>query len=207
MNEVGGLLLAAGAGRRFGMPKSLVRFEGQLLVQRGVELLQAGGCRPVVAVLGAEAERVLAEADLGPAEAVVNPGWRTGMGSSLRYGLAALEGRCEAVVVALVDQPLIGPESVRRVVEAWRAGARAAVACYDGQPRNPVLLDASLWDEASTSEASDAGAREWLRTHPDLVTLVACDGTGSPADVDTPEDLVALTGSSTGFAAWDRGSS
>lgn len=192
--EVGGVLLAAGGGQRFGLPKALIPFEGQLLVERGAGLLRAGGCAPVVVVLGARAGEVRRSARLPAVESVVNHEWRTGMASSLRVGLAALEGRCRAAVVALADQPLIGPEAVRRLVAAYRSGAPAAVATYGGQPRNPVLLDASLWQVAMTAATGDVGARTLFRGRPDLARLVPCDDTGLPVDIDTREDLAALEG-------------
>ncbi len=87
--RVAGLVLAAGAGRRYGMPKALVPYEGSLLVERACRLV-AEICDPVVVVLGAAADEVGERADLGAATVVVNPDWDTGMGSSLRVGLTAI---------------------------------------------------------------------------------------------------------------------
>lgn len=188
---VAGLLLAAGAGRRFGRPKALVPFAGRPLVDRGVGLLAAGGCHPVHVVLGAAADRVVATADLAGALPVPNPDWATGMASSLRAGLASFGADPAAVVVALVDQPLVGAESVRRLRAAHRAGARAAVATYHGRPRNPVLLDRAVWPDVLAAAHGDSGARGYLRGNPD-VTAVDCTGTGDPADIDTPADLARL---------------
>lgn len=189
---VAGLLLAAGAGRRFGGPKALAVFDGVTLLERGVALLEAGGCEPVVAVLGAEAEQVGAVTYLAGVVTVTNPDWATGMGSSLRAGLRALPDDVEAVVVALVDQPLIGPDAVRRLRVAHTRGAKAAVATYDGEPRNPVLLDRSLWAEVADAALGDTGARGFLKAHPELVVPVMCDDTGSSADIDTRDDLATL---------------
>lgn len=198
--RVAGLLLAAGGGRRMGGPKALVRIDGQPLVERGVRLLRAGGCAPVVVILGAGAAEVTRTCQLTGAEVVVNDRWATGMGSSLRAGLAALDGRADvgAVVVALVDQPLVGAEAVRRLVQAWRVDAPdAAVATYGGRPRNPVLLDRRAWEAAGEAAVGDVGARGFLRgpitAYDAAVVEVPCDGTGSPADVDTPEQLAALS--------------
>src|SRR5437588_1746517 len=85
-----GLLLAAGGGRRYGMPKALVERDGRLLVEHAAQVLRAGGCDPVVVVLGAAADEVRRRADLAGAIVVDNPDWADGMGSSLRAGLAAL---------------------------------------------------------------------------------------------------------------------
>jgi CTP:molybdopterin cytidylyltransferase MocA len=123
---------------------------------------------------------------------VHNPGWASGMGSSLAVGLAAVPAGCTAAVIALADQPLVGAESVRRLIEAHCGGAGVAVACYDGQPRNPVLLSREHWPEVITLAAGDVGARPFLRRHPDLVTAVECGDAGRPDDIDSPEDLVRI---------------
>jgi nicotine blue oxidoreductase len=184
---VAGLLLAAGQGSRLGRPKALVQFGGRTLAERGVALLRDGGASPVVVVTGAVA---LA---LPGAICVHNPDWRTGMGSSLRAGLAALPRDCAAVVIALVDQPLIGPLAVQRLIAAFASGAAVAVACYDGQPRNPVLISREFFAEAGAAARGDVGARAFLRARPDLVSRVECGDTGRADDLDTAEELARIT--------------
>jgi CTP:molybdopterin cytidylyltransferase MocA len=187
-----GLLLAAGEGSRLGRPKALVELGGQTLAERGVAMLRDGGTDPVLIVTGAVPLTV------ARARSVYNPDWRTGMGSSLAAGLRALRDTDRAaVVVALADQPLVGAESVRRLIAAWRDGASVAVAAYHGKPRNPVLIAREHWDSVLELASGDIGARPFLRAHPELVRLVECGDTGSPYDVDTPEDLARVTGVST----------
>jgi CTP:molybdopterin cytidylyltransferase MocA len=185
------LILAAGEGRRLGRPKALVSLDGELLVDRAVRVARTAGCDPVVVVLGAAADEVVRAASLERAVVVVNEGWSEGIGSSLRCGLSALaDQRAGAGVVLLVDQPNIGAETVRRLVATWQqSGARAVTASYDGQQRNPVLLDASTWAAVAATAQGDVGARAWLREHADDVVAVACDDLGSDADIDTPADL------------------
>jgi len=185
---VAGILLAAGEGRRLGQPKALVEIGGEPLARRGVALLRAGGAAPIVVVTGAVA------VDLVGVLTVHNPSWRSGMGSSLAAGLAAVPDGCTAAVIALVDQPLIGPEAVRRLIAAYAAGASVAVAAYQGAPRNPVLLAREHWPGVTALAVGDAGARPFLRAHPDLVTLVECGDTGRPDDLDTRSDLDRLAG-------------
>jgi nicotine blue oxidoreductase len=185
--HIAGLLLAAGEGRRFGRPKALVEFHGERLVDRGVRVLRSAGCSPVLVVTGA----VTVEA-IG-AVIVPNPDWRSGMGSSLRTGLAALPLSLPAVVVALVDQPRVTPEAVRRLLEARGSGARIAVATYAGRPRNPVLISAEHFQEVAELAVGDVGARAFLRAHPELVTFVPCDDVAAPDDIDTPADLESLS--------------
>ncbi len=185
MGNVAGLLLAAGSGSRLGRPKALVVVGGQSLIARGVALLRDGGTHPVVVVTGA------AEPDGWPdgVVAVRNQDWATGMGSSLAAGLTAVPPDSAAVVIALADQPLVGPESVRRLVTAYGGGARVAVACYEGRPRNPVLIGREHWPAVVALATGDVGARPFLRAHPDLVTHVECGDVGRPDDIDSPEDL------------------
>lgn len=183
MSTVAGLVLAAGAGRRFGGPKALVMFDGERLVDRAVRLLHEGGCAPVYVVAGA--------AHLGGvhhAVVVTNPEWGSGMGSSLRAGLKAAVG-AGAVVILPVDTPWIGAESVRRLIAARGDGATVAVATYGGKRGHPVLIGSTHWAAAAAAAVGDTGARAFLAAHPDLVTEVPCDGTGRPDDVDTPDAL------------------
>lgn len=184
---VAGVLLAAGSGSRLGRPKALVELGGSRLVDRGVDLLRAGGAGPLVVVTGA------APVSLPGVRTVHNPDWASGMGSSLAAGLRAVPDGCPAAVIALVDQPLIGAAAVRRLIEAHAAGATVASAAYHGRPRNPVLLARAHWPEVIALAVGDVGARPFLRAHPELVTLVECADTGRPDDLDTPADLARLT--------------
>ncbi len=185
--RVAGLVLAAGAGRRYGRPKALVRLDdGRLLVERAVGTARDAGCRPVVAVLGADAARVRAHADLGDAVPLENPDWPTGMGSSLRAGLAALaETAVVAAVVLLVDMPGITAEAVRRLVV--HAGPETlAVAGYGARRGHPVLLGRDHWPGVAASATGDVGARDYLRRHAAQVRVVRCDDVADDTDLDVP---------------------
>jgi CTP:molybdopterin cytidylyltransferase MocA len=201
---VAGVLLAAGAGSRLGRPKALVVVGGQSMARRGITLLHDGGADPVIVVTGATGpdtdvtglDTSLGGAGTGGRErgviSVHNPDWPTGMGSSLAAGLGAVPAECTAAVLALADQPLVGPRAVRRLLDAYAAGASVAVACYEGRPRNPVLISREHWQEVIALASGDVGARPFLRTHRDLVTEVECGDTGRPDDVDSPEDLARI---------------
>jgi CTP:molybdopterin cytidylyltransferase MocA len=187
--RIAGILLAAGDGSRLGQPKATVELAGATLAERGVELLRDGGTDPVIVVTGAVPVK------LPGVVSVHNPDWPTGMGSSLAAGLRAVEAGAAAAVIALADQPLVGAEAVRRLVAAHANGATVVVAAYGGKPRNPVLIERVHWPAVIELATGDAGARRFLRAHPELVTLVECGDTGSPADIDTPEDLAHVRAS------------
>ncbi|SDE76922.1 nucleotidyltransferase family protein [Pseudonocardia oroxyli] len=185
----GGLLLAAGAGRRMGGPKALVELGGEPLVRRALRVLEAGGCGPLTVVVGAEAQR--AAALVGDrARVVVAEDWAEGMGASLRAGLAAVaDGAQDAVVVHLVDLPGVTPEAVARLAALGSPSALARAA-YAGVPAHPVLLGRTHWAAVAAQAHGDQGARAYLKAHP--VTLVECGDVASPEDVDTPEALAEV---------------
>jgi CTP:molybdopterin cytidylyltransferase MocA len=163
------------------------------LVEHAVRTLRDGGCAPVHVVLGALAADVRTRAELPGCVLIDNPDWATGMGSSLRAGLASLSPTAtRAVVVALVDQPGIGAEAVARVLAAYRSPASLVAAAYQGRRGHPVLLGADRWPDVIASAVGDRGARAYLQEHEQEITLVDCSGISSPADIDTPDDLKLL---------------
>lgn len=208
--RVTGLLLAAGAGRRYGRPKGLVVDETGAWVQRAARALLGGGCGDVLVVTGAAAEEVEAlVAQLGdPRVSTTRCGtWEQGMGESLRAGLTALVTRGRTVpvqaVVHLVDLPDVGPEVIARVLGAAAtvgghgpsgspvgggpSGSPAAAlvrAAYLGVPGHPVLLGQQHWQPVLDGARGDAGARAYLRrTRPQLVE---CGDLATGRDVDEP---------------------
>ncbi|HEU0239112.1 MAG TPA: nucleotidyltransferase family protein [Micromonosporaceae bacterium] len=188
MVAVAGILLAAGAGRRYGMPKALVTYDGGLLVEHGLATLRDGGAEPLIVVLGAQHDEVLARADLAGANVVVNADWDTGMGSSLRTGLGALsESAADAAAILLVDTPGITPAAVRRIIERGAPAALVA-ATYGGELGHPVLLGRDHWPGVIQAAIGDRGARPYLRAHRDLVAFVPCDDVASGEDLDTPPE-------------------
>ena len=180
-------MLAAGGGRRYGGPKALVRHEGSLLVERAVATVRAGGCAPIVVVLGAAAAEVRAQAQLGDVSMVENAGWKAGMGSSLRIGLDALGATdADAVVVLLVDTPGVTADAVRRVAQKSGRDALAA-ATYGNRRGHPVLLGRDHWSGIALLATADIGARAYLSARAAEVHTVPCDDISDDTDIDVPE--------------------
>jgi CTP:molybdopterin cytidylyltransferase MocA len=183
---VAAVVLAAGGGTRFeaadGSHKLLAPFRGRPLVTWAVASALASHVGPVAVVEGA-----VALGEVLPADVVVlpNPAWAEGQATSVGVAVAwARSLGAEAVVIGLGDQPLLAP-SAWRAVAAAPASLPIAVATYDGRRGNPVRLGSAVWERLSF--VGDEGARELMRRQPELVGTVACEG--SPADVDTVEDL------------------
>jgi CTP:molybdopterin cytidylyltransferase MocA len=183
--EIGGVLLAAGEGRRFGGPKQLALLDGRPLIEHALAaLLAVPAIDPVVVVLGAHADRIRADADLRGADVVVCPDWAEGQSASLRAGVAAL-GEVEAAVITLADQPFITPQVIAGIL-GCRGRHLAVRATYDSRPGHPVLLERRLLDHVPELEG-DVGARKLLiGPH---VRPWECGRLCDPIDIDTPERL------------------
>lgn len=192
MTGVSAVLLAAGAGSRFGGGKLLAPYGDRTLVETVLENLREAPVDETVVVLGAGAAGLRAVCEPYGVRLAENPAWSEGQATSVRTGVRALGPGVRAAVVLLADQPLVGAAAVARLVAAFEGGARVAVATYGGRRRNPVLFAREVWPTLLDELSGDEGARPFLRQNPELVTEVPCDGAGDPADVDTPEDLRRL---------------
>ena len=185
---IGGLVLAAGAGERFGGGKQLAELDGRPLLEHAVRAATSSPVGRVVVVLGSGAEEVVARVNLHGAETRICSRWQEGQSASLACGLEALAD-CEAVVVTLGDQPRLSPDAIRRVIAARGEGAQAVRATYGGDPGHPVLLEQQLF-ERMRDVSGDHGARNLLMSA--QVREVPCDDLGGGEDVDTPAELDAL---------------
>ncbi|MGF1471304.1 MAG: NTP transferase domain-containing protein [Rubrobacteraceae bacterium] len=192
MTGVSAIVLAAGAGTRFGGGKLLAPFAGRTLIGVALAGLREAPVDEIIVVAGEQAEELRGVGESYGVRVVENPDWEEGMSTSVRAGLAATQPGTRAAVVLLADQPLVGPEAVARLVAAFENGSDVAVATYDGAPRNPVVLSREVWPLLEEELSGDEGARGFIRGHPELVTRVPCDGVADPADVDTVEDLDRL---------------
>jgi molybdenum cofactor cytidylyltransferase len=186
---IAGILLAAGASRRFGSQKLLALVGGVPLVRRTAERLRATSLDEIVVVVGGDGAAVGAALVGLDVHTVTNAEYASGMSTSLRAGLAAVHPAADAVVVALADQPTVGAEIVNALLERYRAGRASIVApVYRGGVRgNPVLFDRALFDELRTV-TGDEGGRSVIARDPRRVALVELE-MAMPRDVDMPEDL------------------
>jgi CTP:molybdopterin cytidylyltransferase MocA len=176
-----GVLLAAGAGTRYGMPKVLAA-QGRWL-RSGVDALRDGGCDDVVVVLGAAIVDVPA-----PARAVIADDWSDGLSASLRAGLSAVDA--DYAVVHTVDTPDVDAEVVRRVLAAARSSAGLARATYAAVPGHPVVVARRHWPALLGQLHGDEGARSFLSARDDVVSVECLDlATGRDVDFDVSPRL------------------
>jgi CTP:molybdopterin cytidylyltransferase MocA len=200
-----GLVLAAGQGRRMGVPKALLTTDGETWATRAARILLEGGCARVLVVTGAAHEEV--EDRLPDDDRVTSvhaPRWEEGMGESLRTGLDVLihgsddQSGAEAAVVALVDLPDLDVPVVQRVLERWAAdgeGSEALLrATYDGRPGHPVVLGSAHWRRLREVVRGDVGAQRYFDLEDDHgparnLVEVDCTDLASGRDVDLPEEM------------------
>lgn len=186
MSTTHGLVLAAGAGRRMGMPKALKRDpDGTPWLARATEVLLAGGCDAVTVVLGAcggEAKLELAGVDY-----LICPDWDEGVGASLAHGLREIAPlAATAVLVHLVDLPDVGALVAQRLLdpEPERGSLRRAV--YAGVVGHPVLIGRDHWAPLAGELAGDRGANAYLRAHG--AQPIECSDLATGLDVDSPQE-------------------
>ncbi len=183
------IVLAAGAGRRFGGRKQLAPLLGRPLLEHALAAAGAAPSDATLVVLGLDAGEIERGVELGGAGVVRCPDWERGQGASLRAGLAALERDVAAALVTLGDVPFVPPEASRRLLAARRPGLAALRASYDGRPGHPVLIERQLFAPLITAPP-DANPAALLRKAG--LEAIECGDLGDSADVDTPEQLARL---------------
>lgn len=184
------IVLAAGASRRLGQPKQLVRLRGRPALHIVVSSAVAVAGQAVTVVVGAHAAALTPLLSRAGVSVALNRQWEEGMASSIRRGLAALPPACDAVLLLLGDQVAVTADDLKRLITAWRGEAGAiAAAAYAGHVGVPAIFPAALFTELAQLRG-DRGAREVLERNAFRLTRVPMPN--AAVDLDTPEDLAAL---------------
>ena len=184
------VVLAAGRASRFGATKQLAEYRGEPLVRRAVRNAERICGGNTILVVGSDWRRVHQAAAPLAGFLVRNEAYDSGMASSIGAGVRAVSGPADAVLVMLADQPLVGVDELRRLVDAWH-GADSLIACSaHGELLGPPVIFPSLYFAELMSLRGDTGARSVLEKHAERVVRVACES--AAVDVDTPTDLASL---------------
>ncbi len=191
---INAIVLAAGESRRMGMPKPLLQLGGTTFLERIVSVLQQSETDRVTVVLGAQAARIRASAELAGVDVVVNQDYRQGQLSSLVAGLRSLPSQAEAILLCLVDNPLISGETVDRIVRIFReTGKPIVIPIFEGRRGHPVLFARAMFDELLKAPAEE-GARHVVQSHRDQIFEVNVPDRAILARIDTPEDYFSHFG-------------
>jgi molybdenum cofactor cytidylyltransferase len=197
-SAIGIVVLAAGASSRMGQPKQLLPYEGETLLSRAIRVGLETQCRPLIVVLGSDAETLQEGIGASSARIVVNQAWAEGMSSSIRCGLRELEevtaDKIDAAIFMLCDQPLITSVIVRRLVDAYHSRRALLVASEfeaDGEKTRgvPALFGRTLFPELMELRGVE-GAKRVIARHAAEATVIAVPE--AAFDVDTADDYRAL---------------
>ncbi|MEJ1154347.1 nucleotidyltransferase family protein [Microbacterium marmarense] len=179
-----GLVLAAGAGTRYGLPKGLARAaDGTPWVRLATEMLRDAGCDEVVVLVGARGEEVRLLVD-ERARVVDVHNWADGLSATIRGGLQAAAG-FDVAVITPVDTPEAAAAAVRRVISELGSQPRSALvqAMYARTPGHPVAVGCEHFEPLARALTADSGARAYLAAH--AATGVDCADLWSGSDIDT----------------------
>jgi molybdenum cofactor cytidylyltransferase len=183
------IVLAAGASRRMGSPKALLKIGEKTFLRHIVDLLATAGLTRVTVVLGADEEKIRPGLDWFGGTTVLNQHWQEGQLSSIIAGVDALEpGLTKGAMICPVDHPLLTTELLLTLVREFETShKRIVVPTHEGRRGHPVIFAASLFPELRLAPR-DAGARTVLHNHPGDIEEVPTLERGVGIDIATMED-------------------
>jgi molybdenum cofactor cytidylyltransferase len=195
LDNIGIIVLAAGASSRLGRPKQLLAFDGQTLLQHTLQAAVASNAGPVVVVLGAQADLIKKGIADAFVHVVENTEWPEGMASSIRCGLKTLleiSPSAQGAVLMVCDQPYVNPALLNKLIATHQATGKPMVACsYGDTVGPPALFHASVFPELLRLKG-DVGARSILREQAGEVEAISFPE--GVIDVDTEQDYEKLSG-------------
>lgn len=168
-SRISAILLAAGQSRRLGRPKQLLPFGAKTVIETCLDHLLASDADEVIVVLGYGYQQIRAQIEYLPVTCILNPDYSQGMSSSVKAGVRAISGDAQAVVVALVNQPLVTADVINQLISAYlQGGHRIIVPEFEGQGGHPILIDLVYRDEMLRIDPQ-IGLRQIIREHRDEI--------------------------------------
>lgn len=184
------LILAAGASKRLGQAKQLVRYRGGSLIQNVVDTANSIAPREIIVITGSDANAVKDAVRLSPVRWVHNPQWSTGMGGSIALGAAAISTKSKGLMILLCDQWRIQTQDLSGLAKVWQSDPKRIVCAESkGRLSPPVIFPSSCFKQLRTLEGSQ-GARILFRAHPELLRPVSVKN--AVFDLDTEIQLAEL---------------
>ena len=189
---IAAILLAAGRSTRMGAFKPLLPFGERTVIEACVSYLLEGGVEEIIVVVGHRAAEVRERLAQTPVKFAVNAQPQSEMGVSIARGVESVSDKAEAVLIALVDQPAVPPEVVRRLTdERQRVSASLLIPTHEGRGGHPVLIDVKYRDELLKLNP-ERGLRAFFEKHRAEVSRLAVSSQYIARDMDTWDDYRAL---------------
>lgn len=191
--NIGIVILAAGASTRMGTPKQLLRYQDRSLLRHTIEVAIASVCRPIVVVLGANVQLIRSDISQLSIQIVENLQWTEGMSSSIGVGIQELKTSCpevEAVIVTLCDQPFISTKIINQLASAYHSTNQPIIACKYAETLGvPALFSDRLFSELITLTGGE-GAKQVINKHSQEVFSISFPE--GAMDIDTPKEYAEL---------------
>jgi molybdenum cofactor cytidylyltransferase len=190
---ISAIILAAGKSARMGQPKMLLPWGKTTVLGAVIHTCAAAGIGQILVVTGAERETVEALCREEGVSTVFNPAYADGeMLSSIQAGIRRLPPAVEATLIVLGDQPVMQPQTIKSVMEAYSgSGAHLVVPSYKMRRGHPWLVDRALWEELLRVK-QDETSRDFLQRHADEIKYIEAKSPTTVEDMDTPEDYLKL---------------
>ncbi|PSB26563.1 nucleotidyltransferase family protein [Chlorogloea sp. CCALA 695] len=191
--NIGIVILAAGASTRMGTPKQLLSYQERTLLRHTIEVAIASVCRPIVVVLGAYAQLIKSDISQLSIHIVENLQWNEGISSSIGVGIQELKTSypdVEAVIVTLCDQPFISTEIINQLALAYHSANQPIIACEYAETLGvPALFSERLFCELTTLKDKE-GAKQVIKRYAQEVFRISFPE--GATDIDTPENYAEL---------------
>ena len=192
MSEIWAIILAAGESKRMNAPKMLLPFRGKTIIEKMVENVTASRVDKTIVVLGYGKDEILKVTGRLPVINCYNEHYREGMLSSVKCGLRFLPEGFEAAIIFPGDQPMIGPDVINLVIEAYRrSGKGIVVPVFNRKRGHPLLVDYRYREDIEKLDKNE-GLRALAGRYPQDVLEVEAGTSDILRDIDTPEDYSKL---------------
>ena len=187
--EISGIILAAGLSTRMGEPKQLLPFGGSTIIETVIDNLLGSKLSEVIVVVGHEAEKIQAHIQHKPVKIVFNPNYQEGMLTSAQHGVGSISASADAFAMTLVDLPLITPDLVDMVIDAYvQAEGGIAVPSYNYRRGHPVIFDRPYADDILGLDRDSGGVRSLFKRYADDIHYVTVDTDRILTDIDYRTD-------------------
>ncbi len=186
------LILAAGASTRMGKMKQLLPWKGTTLLGNAIQQAENTNAKNIYIVLGANANRIK-EALKTNLHILVNSDWKSGLGSSLAYGVRHIQANKEeasGVLVLLADQPLIDTTFINSLIDNFEGDTSIVTTGYKNRVGVPAVFGSAYFSQLAGLH-KDFGAKELIQQHKDR--YIRIEGGAKTIDIDTLEDYEKLT--------------
>ena len=187
--KISGIILAAGLSTRMGEPKQLLPFRDSTIIETVIDNLLGSKLSEVIVVVGHEAEKIQTRIQHKPVKIVFNPDYQDGMLTSAQYGVGSISASADAFAMTLVDLPLITPDLVDMVIDAYvQAEGGIAVPSYNYRRGHPVIFDRRYADDILGLDENSGGVRSLYKKYADDIHYVTVDTDRVLTDIDYRKD-------------------